>query len=135
VEPLCLTLDGSPERLCTGPTKEIPMTTTATNTTTTATARPATHTHRVRRMAIAASLTVAFAGTAALATNVLRDETQHHSTAVVVPGPYNGLPNLNDLGVTPAPSPTIVVPGPYNGLPNLNDLGVTVPTDPTGTGH
>ena len=76
------------------------MTTTAPNTTTTATARLAPHTHRLRRIAIAAGLTVAFVGTAALATNVLRDEAQHHSPAVVVPGPYNGLPNLNDLGVT-----------------------------------
>ena len=109
--------------------------TTTTNTTATAAAHSATRTLRLRRIAIAAGLTVAFAGTAALATNVLRDETQHHSTAVVVPGPYNGLPNLNDLGVTVVPSPTIVVPAPYNGLPNLNDLGVTVPTIAAGTGH
>jgi hypothetical protein len=74
------------------------MTTTDTNMNTTT--RPAPHTYRLRRIAIAAALTGAFAGTAALATNVLRDETQHHSPAVVVPGPYNGLPNLNDLGVT-----------------------------------
>ncbi|MEO8697346.1 MAG: hypothetical protein ABI658_27835 [Acidimicrobiales bacterium] len=111
------------------------MTTTATNTTTAATVRPAAHTHRLRRIAVAAGLTVAFAGTAALATNVLRDETQHHPPAVVVPGPYNGLPNLNDLGMTSGPSPTIVIPGFYNGLPNLSDFGVTVPTVGAGTGH
>ena len=110
------------------------MTTTATTTTTSATARPAPQTYRLRRIAIAAGLTVVFAGTAALATNVLRDETERHSPAVVVPGPYtNGLPNLNELGLTPAPSPAIVMVAPYNGLPNLKDLGVTVPTVGAGT--
>ena len=111
------------------------MTTTATKTNTTTMTRPAPHTHRLRRIVVAAGLAAAFAGTAALATNVLRDETQHRPTAVVVPAPYNGLPNLNDLGVTLAPLPTIVVVAPYNGLPNLAEVGVTFPTVPTGTGH
>jgi hypothetical protein len=104
-------------------------------TTTTHTARPATQAHRVRRIALAAGLAVAFAGTAALATNVLRDDTQHHTPAAFVPGPYNGLPNLAELGVNTNPTSATYVPGPYNGLPNLAELGVTVPTVPAGTGH
>jgi hypothetical protein len=110
------------------------MTTTATNATTTAAARPAL-THRLRRIAVAAGLTVAFAGTAALAVNVSRDETQDPSPTIVVPGPYGNLPNLNNLGVNSTPSPTIVVPGPYGNLPNLNNFGVTVPTVGAEAGH
>jgi hypothetical protein len=112
------------------------MTTTATNTTTTTARSAVSHGRRVRRIVVAAGLTAAFAGTAALAISVLRDDApDNHTPAVVVVAPYNGLPNVNDLGVNPAPTPTIVVPGPYNGLPNLNDLGVTVPTVAARTGR
>jgi hypothetical protein len=111
------------------------MTTTATTTTTTVTARSALHTRRLRRIAVAAGLTVAFTGTAALATNVLRDATKDHTQTIVVPAPYNGLPNLRELGVNTAPAATIVVPAPYNALPNLRQLGVTIPTSDAAAGR
>jgi hypothetical protein len=138
--------------------KEKPMATTTTTKTHTS-STPTTKSHRVGHFMLAGGLAIALASTAVLADKVFRDDspTNAHTVAVVgpfnglpnvnelgmntptpavvVPGPYNELPNLNDLGVTPVPSPNILVPGPYNGLPNLNDLGVTVPTVGTRAGH
>ena len=109
-------------------------TTTTTKTHTSRT--PTTKSHRVGHFMLAGGLAIALASTAVIGDKVFRDDspTNAHTTPVVV-GPFNGLPNLNDLGMTPVPSPNIVVPGPYNSLPNLNDLGVTVPIVGTGVGH
>jgi hypothetical protein len=101
----------------------------ATTTTTTRTARPSVaKTRRVGRIVLAGGLVAAFASTAVLADRVLRDDGATDSPATVVVGPFNGLPDLNDLGVVTAPTTTIVVPAPFNGLPNLTQLGVALPT-------
>jgi hypothetical protein len=100
---------------------------TTTTTTTTRTAQPSVaKTHRVGRIVLAGGLVAALASTAILADKVLRDDAATNAPAAVVVGPFNGLPNLNDLGLVPAT--TIVVPAPFNGLPNLKELGVTVPS-------
>ena len=108
----------------------------ATTTTTTRTARrPVAKTSRVGRIILAGGLVAAFASTAVLADRVLRDDGSIDSPATVIVGPFNGLPDLNELGVPNATAPTIVVPAPFNGLPNLTQLGVTLPTTTAASGR
>ena len=107
-------------------------TTTTTKTHTSRT--PTTKSHRVGHFMLAGGLAIALASTAVLTDKAFRDDSPTNAHTIAVVGPFNGLPNLDDLGMN-TPVTTFVVPGPYNGLPNLNDLGVTVPAGGTGAGR
>jgi hypothetical protein len=110
------------------------MATTTTTPSTHASRTRTTKSHRVGHFVLAGGLAFAFAGTAVLADNVFRGDSPAHAPATAVVGPFNGLPNLRELGVN-KPTTTFVVPGPYNGLPNLAELGVAAKTIAVGSGH
>jgi hypothetical protein len=65
--------------------------------------------HHLRKALLGTGLAAVVAGTATLSVAVFRDDTSSHVPAVVVPAPYNGLPNLEELGVT-YPSATVCRP-------------------------